>query len=186
MDKKKYCKSSTKHNQIVLYLTVKFGDLFTCDPNPHPRLLPTPATSTSKSRPATFRHTHHNAAHSPSSQLGPQKQKRITQDCSRIAKGIAMTSGILVESGGRHCFILPRDNNKKNQKNLRRKLPETGRSQATNLETQKQTERIEMHQSQVNMCFLRGLLRWLTEQKNASGQYKTWTADCGPRTEDWV
>ena len=45
-------------------------------------------------------------------------------------------------------------------------MPETGRSQATNLETQKQTEWIEVHRSQVNMCFLRGPLRWLTEQKN--------------------
>ena len=35
-----------------------------------------------------------------------------------------------------------------------------------NHETQEQTDWIEMHQSQVNMCFLRGLLRWLTEQKN--------------------
>ena len=34
-----------------------------------------------------------------------------------------------------------------------------------NLETQKQTKWIEMHQSQVNMCFLRGPLRWLMEQK---------------------
>ena len=30
-------------------------------------------------------------------------------------------------------------------------LPETGRSQAANPETQKQTKLIEMHQSQVNM-----------------------------------
>ena len=48
-------------------------------------------------------------------------------------------------------------------------MPETGRLQATNqtnLETQEQTEWIEMHQSQVNMCFLKGPLRWLTEQKN--------------------
>ena len=45
-------------------------------------------------------------------------------------------------------------------------MPETGRSQPTNLETQKQTKWIEMHQSQVKMCFLRGPLDWLTEQKN--------------------
>ena len=48
-------------------------------------------------------------------------------------------------------------------------MPETGRLQATNqtnLETQEQTEWIEMHQSQVNVCFLKGPLRWLTEQKN--------------------
>ena len=62
-----------------------------------------------------------------------------------------------------------RDKNKNDQKNLRRKLviiAETGRSQATNLKKQKQTKWIEMHQSQVKMCSLRGLLRWLTEQKN--------------------
>ena len=34
-----------------------------------------------------------------------------------------------------------------------RLLPETGRSQATNLETEKQTKWIEMHQSQVNVVF---------------------------------
>ena len=34
-----------------------------------------------------------------------------------------------------------------------RLLPETGRSQATNLETQKQTKWIEMHQSQVKDVF---------------------------------
>ena len=34
-----------------------------------------------------------------------------------------------------------------------RLLPETGRSQATNLETEKQTKWIEMHQSQVNDVF---------------------------------
>ena len=53
---------------------------------------------------------------------------------------------------------------KNDQKNLQRKLysrllPESGRSQATNLKTQKQTKWIEMHQSQVKMCFLRGPLR---------------------------
>ena len=45
-------------------------------------------------------------------------------------------------------------------------LPKTGRLQATNhtnLETQEQTQWIEMHQSQVNMCFLRGPIGWLTE-----------------------
>ena len=44
-------------------------------------------------------------------------------------------------------------------------LPETGRSQATNLETQKQTKWIEMRQSQVIVCFLRGPLRWLMGQE---------------------
>ena len=53
--------------------------------------------------------------------------------------------GILSGAGGRHCFILEKDKNKKDQKNLRRKpvhliLPETGRSQATNLDTQKQNK----------------------------------------------
>ena len=37
-------------------------------------------------------------------------------------------------------------------------MPETGRSQATNLKTQKQTKWIETHQSQATMCFLRGPL----------------------------
>ena len=63
-----------------------------------------------------------------------------------------------------------RETNKNDQKNLRRKLvdycPTAGRSQAANLKTQKQTKWIEMHQSQVKMCFLRGPPRWLTEQKN--------------------
>ena len=48
------------------------------------------------------------------------------------------------------CFILARDKNRKDQetssKQSVRLLPETGRSQATNLETQKQTKRIEIHQ----------------------------------------
>ena len=46
-------------------------------------------------------------------------------------------------------------------------MPETGRSQATNLKTQKQTKWIEICQSQVKMCFLRGPLRWLTERTNS-------------------
>ena len=49
------------------------------------------------------------------------------------------------------------------------------RSQATNLETEKHTKRIEIHKSQtmtfwtreVKFCFLRGPLRWLTAAKNA-------------------
>ena len=79
----------------------------------------------------------------------------------------------LLRGFGRHCFILARDKNKKDRKKLRRKLVdhcpkqcETGSSQGANLETQKQTMWIEMHQSQVNMHFLRGPLRWMTEQKN--------------------
>ena len=43
-------------------------------------------------------------------------------------------------------------------KNTSQLLPETGGSQVTNIETPKQTNWIEMHQSQVKMCFLRGLL----------------------------
>ena len=54
----------------------------------------------------------------------------------------------------------------KSSKKTSRSLPETRRSQAVNLETKKQTKWIEMHQSEVNMCFLRGPLRWLTEQRN--------------------
>ena len=69
----------------------------------------------------------------------------------------------LSRAGGRHCFILKRDKNKKDQKKSSKKtsglLPGTGRLQATNFETQKQTKWIEMHQSQVNICFLRGPLR---------------------------
>ena len=52
------------------------------------------------------------------------------------------------------------------EENLSQLLPETGRSRATNLKTQKKTKWIKMHQSKVKMCFLRGPLRWLTEQKN--------------------
>ena len=77
----------------------------------------------------------------------------------------------LLRAGGRHCSILARDKNRKDHKKLWRKqcsrsLPEKVQSQAVNLETQKQTKWIKMHQSQVNICFQRGLLRWLTEQKN--------------------
>ena len=90
----------------------------------------------------------------------PAKTKlRMTLDCSRIAKEIAMMSGLFVE-GERQEW------SEKSSKKTSRLLPETGRSQATNLETQKQTKWIEMHQSQVKMCFLRGPLRWLTQQKN--------------------
>ena len=89
----------------------------------------------------------------------PAKTKlRMTLNCSRIAKEIAMMSGIY---WGRYCFILARDKDKKDHKKLRRKLVdhcpkqnETGRSEEANLETQKQIKWIEMHQSQVNMGFL--------------------------------
>ena len=51
----------------------------------------------------------------------------------------------LSRAGDRHCFILEKDKDRKDQKNLRRKLvdlilPETGLSQATNLETRKQNK----------------------------------------------
>ena len=51
----------------------------------------------------------------------------------------------LSRAGGRHCFILEKDKDRKDQKNLRRKLvdlilPETGLSQATTLETRKQNK----------------------------------------------
>ena len=103
----------------------------------------------------------------------PAKTKlRMTLNCSRIAKEIAMMSEIFDEGRRQTLLILARDKNKKDHKKLRKlidhclKKSESGRSQAANLQTQKQTKCIEMHQSQVNMCFLRGPLRWLTEQKD--------------------
>ena len=61
----------------------------------------------------------------------------MTLDCLRIGKEIGMKSGFLSKEGERRCFILASDKNKKDQKSLQSKLlPETGRSQATNLETQ--------------------------------------------------
>ena len=89
-----------------------------------------------------------------------------------------MVSGILSKEGGRRCFILASDKNKKDQKICEanftsRLLPETGRSQSNALETRnKQMDRkppITNHERgpfelvQVNMCFLRGPLRGLTE-----------------------
>ena len=113
----------------------------------------------------------HNATHSPS--LARKKQDwEWPQKWSRTAKKSRWWVEFLLRAGGRHCF-LARDKNKKDHKKLQRELVnhclkqcETGRSQSANLETQKQTKLIETHQSQVNMCFLRGLLRWLMEQKN--------------------
>ena len=43
---------------------------------------------------------------------------RMTLDCSRIAKEIAMVSGFLSKERGRRCFIRASDKNKKEQKNL--------------------------------------------------------------------
>ena len=49
----------------------------------------------------------------------PAKTKlRMTLDCSRIAKEIAMMNGFLSRAGGRPYFILARDKDKKDQKNL--------------------------------------------------------------------
>ena len=47
---------------------------------------------------------------------------RMTLDCSRIAKEIAIVKDFLSKEGGRRCFILVSDKNKKSQKNLRGKL----------------------------------------------------------------
>ena len=72
-----------------------------------------------------------------------------------------------MRAGGRYCYILSRDKNKKDQKKYMKKtgrpVPETGQSQATNLERQKQTKWIEMHQSQV---IPKRSAEMLTEQKN--------------------
>ena len=61
-------------------------------------------------------HANHNATCSPS----------LTENDSRlfknIAKEIAMVSGFLSKEGGRRCFILASDKNKKEQKNLRSNL----------------------------------------------------------------
>ena len=80
----------------------------------------------------------------------------MTLDCSRIAKEIAMMRGLFVDGKRKEQEI-----SEKFSKKTSRLLPETGRSQATNLKTQKPTnfKWIEMHQSQVKMCFLRGPLR---------------------------
>ena len=100
----------------------------------------------------------------------PAKTKsRMTLNCSKIGNEIALMSGIFVE--GRRQTLLysckrQYEISEKSSKKTSQLLPETGRSQATNLETQKQTKWIEIHRSQVNMRFLRGPLRWMTEQKN--------------------
>ena len=93
----------------------------------------------------------------------PAKTKlRMTLDCLRIAEEIAMISGLFVEGRRQtllYSFKRQYEISEKSSKKTSQLLPETGRSQATNLETQKQTKWIEMHQSQVNMSFLRGPLR---------------------------
>ena len=42
----------------------------------------------------------------------------MTLDCSKTAKELAMVSEILLREGGRHCFILASDKNKKDQKKI--------------------------------------------------------------------
>ena len=62
----------------------------------------------------------------------PAKRKlRMTLNCSRITKEIAMMTGIfnLLKAGGRHCLSFARDKNKKDHKKLRRKLVDQGPKQ---------------------------------------------------------
>ena len=71
----------------------------------------------------------------------------------------------LSRAGGRHCFIPPMQESRirkfrKSLKKTSRLLPETGRSQKQKIKW------IEIHQSQLSICLLRGPLRWLMEQKN--------------------
>ena len=90
----------------------------------------------------------------------------MTLDWSGIAKETAMMGGVefLSRAGGRHCFILARNKNKirkffKENWSIisqNRAITSTNHTNHTNLERQEQTQWIEMHQSQVNMCFLRG------------------------------
>ena len=92
-----------------------------------------------------------------------------------------MVRGFLSKEGGRRCFIIASDKNEKEQKNLRSNLnrPIIARNrtitkQRTLKHETNKTDRnppITNHKPwpfelvQVNMCFLRGPLRWLTEQK---------------------
>ena len=110
--------------------------------------------------------TNHNATHSLS-----LARKNNTENDSRLLKN--RKSGwwvdFLSRAEGRHCFILARDKNKKDQKNLRRKLVNYCLKQGDHKE---QTLKHRNKQSgwnaskwQVNTCFLRGPLRWLTVQK---------------------
>ena len=93
----------------------------------------------------------------------------MTLDWSGIAKETAMMGGVefLSRAGGRHCFILARNKNKIrkifkenwsiiSQNRAITSTNHTNHTNHTNLERQEQTQWIEMHQSQVNMCFLRG------------------------------
>ena len=46
----------------------------------------------------------------------------LALECSRIAKEMAMVSGFFSKEGGRRCFILASDKNKKDPENLRSKF----------------------------------------------------------------
>ena len=92
----------------------------------------------------------------------------MTLDCSRIAKEIAMFSGFFVREGGRHWFILESDKNEKDQKKslkqTSRWLPQT--EQQTNGSKSTNHKPWPFEFVQVNIRFLEGPLKWLTEQKN--------------------
>ena len=93
---------------------------------------------------------------------------RMTLDCLRIGKEIGMKSGFLPKEGGRHCFILASDKNKKDQKSLQSKLLLiiiiAHKQQTLKHEINKtdQNPAIIKHKPgpfefvQVNICFLRG------------------------------
>ena len=107
----------------------------------------------------------HNATHSLS-----LAGKNNTENDSRQLKNRKSWWWVdfLSRAGGRHCFILARDKNKKDQKNLRRKLvdccPKQGDHKERTLK-HRHKQSGEMHRWQVNRCFLRGPRRWLTVQK---------------------
>ena len=104
--------------------------------------------------------------------LGPQNQNWEWRRQSR------WWVEFLSRQGGRHWFILASDKNKKGQKNLRSKLADycpnqDYHKQRTLKHRKNQTDRerpITNHKTwpfvlvQINVSFLKGLLRWLTEQ----------------------
>ena len=57
----------------------------------------------------------------------------LTLECSRIAKEMAMVSGFFSREGGRRCFILASDKNKKDQENLRSKFNKNALTAAVSL-----------------------------------------------------
>ena len=97
----------------------------------------------------------------------PATKLRMTQDCSRLENNVIM-SGFFFE--GRRQTLLYSCKNKKDQKILWRKpvdsYPKRSDHKQVTLKHRNKHKWIEMHQSQVNMCFQRGQLRLLTEQKN--------------------